>query len=202
MKIGSLDGVLFAVPVDFDISKLKVKFSRHSVVGLDAGGFRGVGEGVLYKHDMISAQKALKKQIFPFLQGEEFRDFDEARQKLWGKFGPSCPSLVHALDMALWDAQGQKERTSLNKLLGRPKRNRIEITEQIFLGPIQEMEKRARKITMRGTRNLKIKVGRSPKNDPDILQAVASATEVNAIIRVDANQAYLPAQAVEVGKRF
>ena len=139
---------------------------------------------------------AIQDHIAPALLGrdlDEFEDLTAAVQK----------ALVHntsakaAVDMALWDLLGQKYSAPVYRMLGGARKNIVtDIT--ISVNPPEEMARDARTAIQRGYDCLKVKVGIDPELDVARLAAVREAVGKDVKLRIDANQAWTPKQAVKI----
>jgi len=112
-------------------------------------------------------------------------------------------SIVHntsakaAVDMALWDLYGQLHHIPVYKLLGGARKHIVtDIT--ISVNPPEEMARDARDAIGRGYDCLKVKVGANPALDVERLSAVRHAFGDDVCIRIDANQAWRPREAVRI----
>ena len=112
-------------------------------------------------------------------------------------------SIVHntsakaAVDMALWDLYGQLHHIPVYKLLGGARKCIVtDIT--ISVNPPEEMARDARDAIARGYDCLKVKVGANPALDVERLSAVRRAAGDGVCIRIDANQAWRPREAVRI----
>ena len=102
-----------------------------------------------------------------------------------------------AVDMALWDLYGQLYNIPVYKLLGGAKKQIItDIT--ISVNDPDIMVKDALTALDRGYDCLKMKVGVNPKLDVERLSAVRNAVGKDVVIRIDANQAWQPKEAVRI----
>lgn len=102
-----------------------------------------------------------------------------------------------AVDMAIWDLYGQLYKIPVYKLLGGSKKEIItDIT--ISVNPPEEMARDAVNAIKRGYDCLKLKVGVSPELDVARLSAIREAVGSDVLIRIDANQAWTPKQAVRI----
>ena len=122
-------------------------------------------------------------------------------------FEPLCQdvqkALVHntsakaAVDMALWDLYGQMLGQPIYRLPGAArKRMRTDLT--ISVNPPEIMAEDARVAVGRGFDCLKVKVGVNPSLDVERLAAVRAAVPADTVLRIDANQAWTPRQAVRI----
>ena len=102
-----------------------------------------------------------------------------------------------AVDMALWDLFGQLYRIPVYKLLGGA-RNSIVTDITISVNAPEEMARDALSAVARGYDCLKVKVGSNPTLDVERLAAVRKAVGGDVCIRIDANQAWRPKEAVRI----
>lgn len=102
-----------------------------------------------------------------------------------------------AVDMALWDLYGQLYRIPVYKLLGAARKEIItDIT--ISVNDPEIMVRDALLAVERGYDCLKMKVGVNPALDVARLSAVRNAVGKDVVIRIDANQAWQPKEAVRL----
>ena len=112
-------------------------------------------------------------------------------------------ALVHngsakaACDMALWDLHGKALGQPVYRMLGGSVRT-IETDLTISVNPPEEMARDARDAVERGYDTLKIKVGIDPSLDVARLSAVRDAVGPEIRLRIDANQAWRPREAVHI----
>ena len=139
---------------------------------------------------------ALQDHIIKTLVGRDVDDFEDVMKAL-----NSCivknTSAKAAADMALWDLYGQLYKLPVYKLLG-GSRNKIITDITISVNPPEEMARDAINAIERGYDCLKVKVGADPSLDVARLAAVRQAVGDKACIRIDANQAWTPKQAVKL----
>ena len=134
--------------------------------------------------------------IGPALVGQEVDDF-ETVTALVQKAGVHNTSAKAAVDMALWDLYGQLHQIPVHKLLGGARRSLVtDIT--ISVNPPRQMALDAMEAVARGYDCLKVKVGVDPALDTARLAAVRKAVGKDVCIRIDANQAWTPRQAVRI----
>lgn len=102
-----------------------------------------------------------------------------------------------AVDMALWDLYGQLYHIPVYKLLGGARKEIVtDIT--ISVNDPEIMVRDALLAVERGYDCLKMKVGVNPKLDVARLSAVRNAVGKDVVIRIDANQAWQPKEAVRL----
>lgn len=139
---------------------------------------------------------AMKECIIPTLLR---RDVDD----LEGNLLALNRCIVHntsakaAADMALYDLYGKLHGISVCKLLGGG-RNHLITDITISVNPPEEMARDAMLAAARGYDTLKLKVGVDPALDVERLSAVREAVGNDIRIRIDANQAWRPKEAVRI----
>ena len=139
---------------------------------------------------------AVRELIAPALIGQEVDDFEAVAARVQ-KAGVHNTSAKAAVDMALWDLYGQLHGIPVHKLLGGARRQLVtDIT--ISVNPPEQMAADARDAVARGYDCLKVKVGADPALDTARLAAVRAAVGDGVCIRIDANQAWSPRQAVRI----
>lgn len=139
---------------------------------------------------------AIQDHIAKTILGRDVDEFEPLLQSVQ-KCIVGNTSAKAAVDMALWDLYGQLYNIPVYKLLGGGRRN---ITTDITIsvnGP-ETMAKDALSAVARGYNCLKMKVGISPELDVARLRAVRQAVGRDVVIRIDANQAWQPKQAVKL----
>ncbi len=127
------------------------------------------------------------------------RDIDELEPLLQAvqKCIVGNSSAKAAVDMAIWDLYGQLHNIPVHKLLGGG-RKQITTDLTISVNDPETMVKDALIAIDRGYDCLKMKVGIDPELDVARLAAVRGAVGKDVVIRIDANQAWTPKQAVKI----
>lgn len=163
-------------------------------------GALGYGEapptGAVTGHTTGAIIGALKEHIIPSLLGRDIDAFEDLMQLV-----QTCvvgnSSAKAAADMALWDLYGQRYRLPVYKLLGGARKEIVtDIT--ISVNEPEEMARDAANAVERGYDCLKVKVGANPELDVERLRAVRQAAGDDICLRIDANQAWQPRQAVRI----
>ncbi|MEG1896265.1 MAG: dipeptide epimerase, partial [Oscillospiraceae bacterium] len=139
---------------------------------------------------------ALQDHIIKTMMGRDVDDFESNMIALQGCVQKNT-SAKAAMDMALWDLYGQLHKLPVYKLLGGD-RTKLVTDITISVNEPQEMARDAQAAIARGYDCLKIKVGADPSLDVARLVAVRAAIGTDKAIRIDANQAWTPKQAVRI----
>ena len=138
---------------------------------------------------------ALRDHICPKLVGRDISDFEELQIAVQTAIVGNS-SAKAAADIALWDLYAQDCGLPLYKLLGGGT-PRLETDLTISVNSPEIMAKDAEYGINNGYNVLKTKVGIDPELDFARLRAVRGAAK-DARIRIDANQAWTPKQAVRL----
>ena len=139
---------------------------------------------------------AIQDHIAKTIVGRDVDEFETLLQSVQ-KCIVGNTSAKAAVDMALWDLYGQLYNIPVYKLMGGARKNIVtDIT--ISVNDPDVMVKDALIALDRGYDCLKMKVGVSPELDVARLAAVRGAVGKDVVIRIDANQAWTPKQAVKI----
>lgn len=139
---------------------------------------------------------ALKDHIIKTIVGRDVDDFENLLQAL-NKCIVKNTSAKAAVDMALYDLYGQLYNIPVHRMLGGSRR-KITTDITISVNDPEEMARDTINAIERGYDTLKIKVGVNPDLDIARLTAVREAAGPKPKIRIDANQAWNPKQAVRL----
>lgn len=139
---------------------------------------------------------ALQDHLIKSIVGRDVDDFEEL-MKIVQKCVVHNTSAKAAVDMALWDLYGQLYKIPVYKMLGGC-RKQIVTDITISVNDPEEMARDAINAIERGYETLKVKVGANPALDVARLAAVRQAIGPDYQIRIDANQAWSPKQAVRI----
>lgn len=139
---------------------------------------------------------ALKDHIIKTIIGRDIDDFEALTESVQ-KCIIHNSSAKAAVDMALWDLYGQLYNIPVYKLLGGSK-DKIVTDITISVNSPEEMARDAITAINRGYDTLKVKVGVNPKLDVERLSAIRNAIGARAKLRIDANQAWKPQEAVRI----
>ena len=139
---------------------------------------------------------ALQDHLIKTIVGRDVDDFEDL-MKAVQKCIMHNTSAKAAVDMALWDLYGQLYKIPVYKMLGGA-RKQIVTDITISVNDPEEMARDAINAIERGYETLKVKVGANPALDVARLAAVRKAIGPDYQIRIDANQAWTPKQAVRI----
>ena len=179
-------------------------------IGDDAGHV-GLGEASvtsIWSGETQTGTIALiREQLAPLIVGADPFDTEWLGRR-WSAAAFGNSFAKGALEMALLDLQGRILGVPVYKLLGG--RDTIlpsgdpGIRLKFVVGAVapEVAAERARHMTERGWKAIKVKVGRDPRADVERLRAVRAAIGADVFLSVDANGGYTVEQAVWAAQRF
>lgn len=207
MKITDIRTGILSVPlrVPFKTALRTVSHVEDVIIEVitDTGNV-GYGEapptGVITGDTCGSILGAVNEHLKKLLIGREVDDFEDLMRLLNGGILKNT-SAKAALDMALYDLYGQLYSIPVYKLLGGSRKTIVtDIT--ISVNDPEEMARDAKAAAERGYECLKVKVGVDPALDVARLEAVRNAVGRDVALRIDANQAWTPKEAVRILNRM
>ena len=105
------------------------------------------------------------------------------------------PAAKSAVDIALHDLAAKRADLPLYRYLGLDPRSSITSSFTVGLAQVAQMGERAEEAVRAGYDVLKVKLGSEPDRDREMLAAIREAAP-DATVRVDANEAWTPREAV------
>lgn len=165
---------------------------EHLLLGVELGsGALGIAElairPTIYGETMEGAVHALRRHFAPALLGLDARDdaaIATALDALPFNFG-----LRGALSMAIADATRRRTGSDLVRAeLGPLRRPRVSTI--LGIANLTEMIQQAKVAVQAGVRVLKVKVGRDPRADAQVLSALRAEFGSDVTVYVDANEAF------------
>ena len=164
----------------------------------------GYGEapptGVITGDTKGSITGALKEHIIKSIIGMDIENFEDIMLKL-DRCIQKNTSAKAAVDIALYDLYGQMYNAPLYKLLG-GYRNKIITDITISVNEPEEMARDSIDAVKRGFDTLKIKVGKESSKDIERMKAIRKAVGYDVNLRIDANQAWKPKEAVKILRKM
>ena len=139
---------------------------------------------------------ALKDHLIKTIVGRDVDEFEDLIQAV-NKCIVKNTSAKAAVDMTLYDLYGQLYKLPVYKLFGGA-RKKIVTDITISVNDPEVMAEDTKNAVERGYDTLKVKVGVNPDLDLARLTAVRATAGPDKRIRIDANQAWSPKQAVRL----
>ena len=147
-----------------------------------------------------SVVAAIRDVLGPRLLGRDVEDL-ESISSLLDRGMLHNHSAKAALDIAVHDLFGQRYGLPLSRFFGGFRRE-LETDLTISLNPPEEMVRDALAAVAEGYSALKLKVGGDLALDFQRVAAIREAVEAEVKIRLDANQGWMPKEAVRIIRRF
>lgn len=156
-----------------------------------------------------AVKSLIKRELQPMLLDADASRIDWIWERMWWQLhyigrGGLVAFAMSAVDIALWDLRGQREKLPLWKLLGG-----YDSTVRAYAGGIDlqlradELVEQTRLNIEKGFRAIKIKVGRKKlSEDVECLRAVREFIGPDMPLMVDANMRWTVEQAVRAARRF
>lgn len=209
MKISRLECWVFRAPIEAPVATSFGIMTTRPAVFVRASatdGAWGWGE-VFCNFPQVGAEhraRLVESMFAPLVHGRDCADPGRLRQELEGETrlvaiqcgepGPFA-QVISAIDQALWDMAGRRHGVPLWKLLGAAQQasNRVRVYAS-GLGP-HKVAEGAHEKQREGYRAFKFKVGFGTERDTPNFSELRAAVGADALIMVDANQAWTPESA-------
>ncbi len=172
----------------------------------------GVGWGEAYGPPEVAAA-AVDSFFAPLLTGRDPHDRESlwhlmfARSLDYGQKGIMLAA-ISAIDIALWDLCARDAGVPLYRYLGASGQHSIPCYATGFyfgsedpVAVAREFGHEAERYAGLGFRAMKLKVGLGVANDLRLIETVRQATGSGTRVMIDANHAYDPVTAIELGRR-
>jgi D-galactarolactone cycloisomerase len=171
-------------------------------------GVVGIGECI--SRLAPTATHEIVEAIKPVLIGRDPRDVEVIWEMLYsimmnrGHTKGFYIEAISGIDMALWDAVARYEGIPLYKLLGGLRNDPLECyASSIFIREdLESSLEEARAYVEAGYRAMKVKIGKDPEQDIELVQAVRDTVGPGIRVMVDANCGYDVPTALRVGTRL
>jgi L-alanine-DL-glutamate epimerase-like enolase superfamily enzyme len=162
-----------------------------------ADGVTGLGESAPYAPVMgetLASDLAVGRSLADIVKGRDAFAIPQVLEAMEA-FAPHNPGIKAAYEMALWDICGKVAGQPVYRLLG-AYRDSFETDLTVHLETPQEMARLAAEVVAQGFPCVKVKLGEAPVLDIERIRAIRAAIGPVIRLRVDANQAWSPANAV------
>ena len=206
MKVTRLESRIVEIPVKspYVFSHGVLKAFSNVLVWLHTDeGVVGIGEasfvpgGGVSEETPESTKPMIDRYLGPQLIGEDPFDIERIHQKMDAAV-PRNLVAKSGIDLALWDLMGKALDTPACKLLGGVVDPKILCTYTLSIDNAEQMAAQALLRTRQGYNALVVKIGREPQCDIQRLRRVREAVGDDVNIRLDANEAYWPDQAIQI----
>ena len=210
MRIARVETKIVEIPVKspyvFSHGVLKA-FSNVLVWVHTDEGVVGVGEssfvpgGGVSEETPESTRPMIDRYLAPVVIGEDPFDIERIHRKMDAVIPRNLVAKC-GIDLALWDVMGKAVGQPASKLLGGTVDPKILCTYTLSIDTPERMAEQAVLRKNQGYRTLVVKIGREPETDIERLRLVREAAGDEVNIRLDANEAYWPDQAIGIIRRM
>jgi hypothetical protein len=211
LKIESIASAYFRLPLDAmgDAGHGAIDSEELITVKLRAGGLEGHGYAYTIGRGGRAVHALIEHELAPLLAGRDATDIQSLWDLMWQRLlyvgrGGLASFAIAALDIALWDLRGLRERKPLYALLGAKSREIPAYGSGVDLPkPIDELLKQTESFLARGLPGVKVKVGkRDRREDEARIAAVRRLIGDGIDLMVDANMGWSADEALERGRRL
>jgi L-alanine-DL-glutamate epimerase-like enolase superfamily enzyme len=210
MKVTRLESRIVSIPVRspyvFSHGMLKA-FSNVLVWVHTDEGIVGIGEssfvpgGGVSEETPESTKVLMDAYLAPAVLGEDPFDIERIHQKM-DAVVPRNLVAKSGIDLALWDLMGKAVGQPAYKLMGGAVEAKILCTYTLGIDTPKKMAEEASFRKNQGYKTLVVKIGRDPGDDIHRLRLVREAVGDDVNLRLDANEAYWPDQAIALIRRM
>jgi muconate cycloisomerase len=207
LKLRQVDVMTVVLPFRITFRHALASRSEGEVIVVrasDTEGRAGFGESVprdyVTGETIASVRETLRQVFLPPLLGVSFSSFDEITANL-KQFLSSLPRNQHAafcaLELSLLDLAGKAFRQPAGSIAGKTQSPEVRYSGVISAGGVEEALDLCKKARALGLRDVKVKVGLSAEADREILNGARRILGDDCSLRIDANCAWKPADALE-----
>lgn len=215
MKITEVKSHILQYRLDQELGYSQQYYDRRTANIIEVTTNEGLcGYGEAFGGGMVAfANKGIVEQVIgPMIMGMDPLEREVIWHKVYnllrdhGQKGMPLQALS-GVDIALWDIAGKTLNLPLYKLLGGAFRDRIPVYGYgMMLQRVQDLTTRfadeSRAIVAGGFRAVKMKIGRGPKEDLRLVEAVRKTVGPGILLMVDANHCYTAREAIPLGREF
>jgi L-alanine-DL-glutamate epimerase-like enolase superfamily enzyme len=211
VKIEGIETAYYRLPLEAmgDAGHGAIDSEEIITVKLRAGGLEGHGYAYTIGRGGRAVHALIEHDLIPLLAGRDAADIAGLWDLMWQRLlyvgrGGLASFAIAALDIALWDLRGLRERKPLYALLGAQARDIPAYGSGVDLPkPMNELLKQTEGFLARGLPGVKVKIGRrDAREDESRVAAVRKLIGEGVDLMVDANMAWTTAEALERGQRL
>lgn len=201
MKISAMEVIPFAIPYRRPLKWGLAGYldrADHVLVRIRTDeGLVGCAEATprptIYGESQKSIVHALEQWFKPMLMGKD----PFALESIWREMETIYwnPTAKGAIDLALHDIQARAAQVPAYKFLGGFS-SQVPLSWMLGLGPVEAMVEEAVEKSEAGFKGFKVKVGADPQTDLRVIAALRKKLGDEALLYVDANQAYSTREAI------
>jgi L-alanine-DL-glutamate epimerase-like enolase superfamily enzyme len=168
-------------------------------------GLTGLGEAVGFPSTPVVLEALAG--IAPLLEGQDPHHVERITRLLytrrgWHHYRHVGNGAIAGIEMALWDLIGKAAGQPLVNLLGGPLTNMVPFYYHVPWKPLDAMAQEAKRAAAQGITTLYLKIGFGTDADVAMVAAVREAAGKDVKVRVDANEAWTPAEAIHMIRKL
>ncbi len=211
MKITAIDSAVYRVPLDMPLSDSThgemSAFECITVRLTDDEGLEGLGYTYTPGTGGLAIHALIDSYLKPELLGQDPRRIEQLWWKMWWRIhyagrGGGASFAISAIDIALWDLSGKRQREPLWRLLGgHSPRVKVYAGGIDLYFSLDTLREQTQRFLAAGYGAIKMKVGR-PQLSED-LERVAAIRELigpDVPLMVDANMGWSVDQAIKASR--
>jgi L-alanine-DL-glutamate epimerase-like enolase superfamily enzyme len=211
VKIEGIETAYYRLPLEpmGDAGHGAIDSEELVTVKLRASGLEGHGYAYTIGRGGRAVRALIDSDLAPLLAGRDAQDIASLWDLMWQRLlyvgrGGLAAFAIAALDIALWDLRGLRERKPLYALLGAEARDLPAYGSGVDLPkPLDALLAQTEEFLERGLPGVKVKVGRrDPREDEQRVAAVRRLIGEGIDLMVDANMAWSAQEALERGRRL
>jgi L-alanine-DL-glutamate epimerase-like enolase superfamily enzyme len=211
MRIEAIESAYYRLPLEAmgDAGHGAIDSEEIVTVKLRAGGLEGHGYAYTIGRGGRAVQALIEHDLAPLLLGRDAAGIAELWDLMWQRLlyvgrGGLASFAIAALDIALWDLRGLRERKPLYRLLNASSKEIPAYGSGVDLPkPMDALLNQTEGFLARGLPGVKVKIGKlDPKEDEARVAAVRKLIGGGIDLMVDANMAWSAGEALERGRRL
>lgn len=211
MRIERIETAYYRLPLEpmGDAGHGAIDSEELIIAVVHAGGLAGHGYAYTIGRGGRAVHALIEHDLAPLLVGQEASDVAALWRLMWQRLlyvgrGGLASFAIAALDIALWDLRGLRERKPLYALLGAQARDIPAYGSGVDLPKsLEALLAQTEGFLARGLPGVKVKVGRAdPREDEARVAAVRRLVGDSIDLMVDANMAWSADEALERGRRL
>ena len=174
-----------AFRLSYGTSRYRLVLTIH----LELDGIDAFGSGVIYACSPSKAYKDINKVLLPVLQETKVGHICEMRERIANLFGQIDGGALYAADLLLWDLESKLTKRTISDLLnvGKIKRNKVMITEQIWAVKPKYLGRDLYPVLNRGTTQIKVKLYMGNDSGINFIKQIKAICGEKVIIKIDPN---------------
>ena len=211
MKIERIETTYYRLPLEAvgDAGHGLINSEELITLKVHAEGLEGHGYTYTIGRGGRSIQALIEYDLAPLLLGQDAGDIEGLWSLMWQRLlyvgrGGIAAFAIAAVDVALWDLRGLRERKPLYALFGAEPRSIPAYGSGVDLPkPLDQLLSQTESFLARGFPGVKVKIGRpDPREDEQRVGAVRKLIGDTVDLMVDANMTWSAAEALERGRRL